>query len=56
MEKSFSVLQRFMADAGHELGTPISIILANAESLEADTSTSNNAKNNLFSMNKGCYC
>ncbi len=36
IEESFAVLQRFMADASHELNTPISIILANAESIEAD--------------------
>jgi signal transduction histidine kinase len=47
VEKSFVVLQRFMTDASHELGTPISIILANAESIEADVSTSEGAKNSL---------
>jgi len=36
VEESFSALQQFMADAGHELSTPISIILANTESIEAD--------------------
>lgn len=36
VEKSFAVLQRFMSDAGHELSTPISIIQANAEAMEAE--------------------
>ncbi len=36
MRRVFSALQHFMADAGHVLGTPLSIILANAESIEAD--------------------
>jgi len=36
VEESFQVLRRFMSDAGHELGTPISIIQANAELLEPD--------------------
>jgi len=47
VEKSFDVLKRFMVDAGHELGTPISIILANAESIEADPLNSENAKNSV---------
>lgn len=33
IEKSSNDLQRFMADAGHELGTPLAIIQANAETL-----------------------
>lgn len=36
IELSFEVLRRFMSDAGHELGTPISIIQANAELLEPE--------------------
>jgi signal transduction histidine kinase len=36
VEESFSVLQRFMSDAGHELSTPISIIQANAEAMEVE--------------------
>ena len=47
VEKSFSVLQRFMADASHELGTPISIILANAESIEADSAANEDTRHRL---------
>jgi len=36
IEQGYDVLRRFMNDAGHELGTPISIIQANAESMEPD--------------------
>jgi len=36
IEESFLILRRFMADAGHELSTPISIIQANAEAMEPD--------------------
>ncbi len=34
IEDSFRTLTRFMADVGHELGTPLSVIQVNAESLE----------------------
>jgi signal transduction histidine kinase len=47
VEKSFEVLKRFMVDASHELGTPISIILANAESIEADPSSNQSAKDSV---------
>jgi len=47
VEESFSILQRFVADASHELTTPISIILANAESMEADTSNNESTKTKL---------
>ncbi len=47
VEKGFAVLQRFMADASHELGTPISIILANTESIESDLSINKDTKNSL---------
>lgn len=36
IEQGFEVLRRFMTDAGHELGTPIAIIQANAELLEPE--------------------
>jgi signal transduction histidine kinase len=36
VEEGFHVLQRFMTDAGHELSTPIAIIQANAEAMEAE--------------------
>lgn len=36
IEQNYALLRRFMADAGHELTTPISIIQANAESLEQE--------------------
>ncbi len=36
IEEGFEVLRRFMTDAGHELGTPIAIIQANAELLEPE--------------------
>jgi signal transduction histidine kinase len=36
VEEGFHVLQRFMSDAGHELSTPIAIIQANAEAMEAE--------------------
>jgi signal transduction histidine kinase len=36
IERSFEVLRQFMADAGHELSTPISIIQANAEQMETE--------------------
>jgi signal transduction histidine kinase len=34
IEQGFNVLKRFMADAGHELSTPINIIQINTESME----------------------
>lgn len=40
IEKSSNELQRFMADAGHELGTPLAIIQANAETLSLRVSNS----------------
>jgi len=52
VEESFSALQHFMADAGHELSTPISIILANAESIEADMSESDNFKTRLETITR----
>ncbi|MGH9552802.1 MAG: sensor histidine kinase, partial [Terriglobales bacterium] len=36
IEEGFDVLRQFMSDAGHELGTPIAIIQANAEAMEPD--------------------
>jgi signal transduction histidine kinase len=36
IENSFLILRQFMSDAGHELATPVSIIKANVESLEAE--------------------
>ncbi len=33
-EESLGILRRFVADAGHELATPISVILGSAETLE----------------------
>ena len=36
VEESFVVLRRFMSNASHELGTPLSIMQANLESLELD--------------------
>lgn len=36
VEEAFSLLQRFMADAGHELHTPISVIQLTAENLSIE--------------------
>jgi signal transduction histidine kinase len=47
VEESFHVLRRFMTDAGHELGTPISIIQANAELLEPDVQSNEGMVNRL---------
>ncbi|HEY9716222.1 MAG TPA: HAMP domain-containing sensor histidine kinase [Trichormus sp.] len=47
VEESFHVLRRFMTDAGHELGTPISIIQANAELLEPDVQSNEGMSNRL---------
>jgi signal transduction histidine kinase len=38
VEQSFSILQNFLADAGHELNTPIAILQANVEALSDDHS------------------
>lgn len=38
VEQSFSILRNFMADAGHELNTPIAIMQANVETLSEDLS------------------
>jgi signal transduction histidine kinase len=38
VEQSFSILRNFMADAGHELNTPIAIMQANVETLAEDLS------------------
>jgi len=37
LEESIVILRTFMADAGHELSTPISIIQTNAEQMEQET-------------------
>ncbi|HEY9776212.1 MAG TPA: HAMP domain-containing sensor histidine kinase [Planktothrix sp.] len=47
VEDSFHVLRRFMSDAGHELGTPIAIIQANAEAMEPDLPQSEAITNRL---------
>lgn len=47
VEESFLVLQRFIADASHELNTPISIIVANTESIEADEPENESVKARL---------
>lgn len=39
VEKSFEILRTFLADASHELKTPVTIMQANAESLAADLSS-----------------
>jgi len=52
VEESFSVLQRFVADASHELSTPISIVLANAESMEADISNQESVKTKLETITR----
>jgi OmpR-family two-component system manganese-sensing sensor histidine kinase len=52
VEESFFALQQFMADAGHELSTPISIILANAESLEADLAEDPSVKTRLETITR----
>ncbi len=39
VEKSFAILREFLADASHELKTPVTIMQANAESLSADLSS-----------------
>ncbi len=36
VEQSFSALKAFLADAGHELGTPLAIIQASADNLSMD--------------------
>ena len=38
VEETLRILRRFMADAGHELSTPISIIQVNAEAMEQELS------------------
>jgi signal transduction histidine kinase len=38
VEQSFSILRNFVADAGHELNTPIAIMQANVEALSEDLS------------------
>ncbi len=40
-EKSFQVLRQFMADAGHELTTPLTVIQASIETIENGQSTNN---------------
>jgi two-component system phosphate regulon sensor histidine kinase PhoR len=47
VEDSFHVLRRFMSDAGHELGTPIAIIQANAEAMEPDLPADEGTANRL---------
>jgi signal transduction histidine kinase len=47
VEESFSVLRRFLSDAGHELSTPISIIQANAEAMEVEVSAPEPTNNRL---------
>lgn len=47
VEGSFHSLRRFMSDAGHELKTPLSIIQANAESIESEISSQESASNRL---------
>jgi signal transduction histidine kinase len=47
VEESFSVLRRFMSDAGHELSTPISIIQANAEAMEVEIPASESSSKRL---------
>lgn len=47
IEMSFGVLRRFVSDAGHELGTPIAIIQANAEALEPDVENNEPIANKL---------
>src|SRR5271156_4293386 len=47
VEESFSVLRRFLSDAGHELSTPISIIQANAEAMEVEVSAPEATNNRL---------
>jgi signal transduction histidine kinase len=39
VEQSFLILKNFMADAGHELNTPIAIMQANVETLAEDPQT-----------------
>lgn len=39
VEESFAILRNFVADAGHELNTPITIMQANVEALQGNFST-----------------
>jgi signal transduction histidine kinase len=48
IEQNYALLRRFMADAGHELTTPISIIQANAESLEQELGENLSLSKTLF--------
>jgi signal transduction histidine kinase len=52
VEESFYVLQRFMADASHELNTPISIIFANTESIESDLPDNESIKTRLHTIGR----
>ncbi len=52
LEESFALLRRFMNDAGHELSTPISIIQANAESMELDVPEGEPAATKLAIINR----
>ncbi len=48
-EESLGMLRRFVADAGHELNTPITVIQASVETLERKLETTENIAN-LLSM------
>lgn len=43
VEESFSLLKRFMSDAGHELKTPIAVIHASCDNLAADLAENKSA-------------
>ena len=54
VEESFEKQRQFIADASHELKTPLTVILANTEALEKDRNENkwfNNIKNEIERMN-----
>ncbi len=54
VEETFSVLRQFLADVGHELGTPIAIIQAAAENLSLEFKDDNSGTDRLSIISRSC--